>query len=494
MSLRARLLLALIALAAAGLLVADVATAASLRSYLLKRVDQQLISSQAQVESQLGRVFGGGPFGGGGDRRAARVFLPPGTYVELRDANGDVTGSSPSAQVPAISSKLYAVVVQSGETKLTTARSANGATKFRVLIDPQPSGGAVILAVPMHDVDQTLRRLLLLEGGISIAVLIALGLVAWWVVQIGVRPLERMGETAGAIAAGDLSRRVEDTDPGTEVGRLGIALNEMLAQIESAFAQRAASEDRLRRFLADASHELRTPLTSIRGYAELFRRGADRRPDDLAKVMRRIEDEAGRMGVLVEDLLLLARLDEGRPFERSAVDMARVTADAVDDARARDPEREIRLEAWPSIVVQGDRSRLLQVVSNLLGNAVDHTPEGTPVEVRVFVDGGEACVDVADHGPGLTRDEATHVFDRFYRADPSRTRASGGAGLGLAIVAAIVHAHDGSVAVASTPGQGATFRVRLPLAVESAPGTAPATAATPPAAEDAPDDGEYLVS
>jgi two-component system OmpR family sensor kinase len=484
-SLRARLLIALVALAAVGLLVTGTITTASLRSFLVKRVDQQLQAAQPLVIQQLNS---------GGDRRVdgsqfaprrpdrANVQLPPGTYGDVRSASG-VTLSTVSvlfggadAPAPKLPATAVADVLRSGKPDTITVGSVTGTVRYRALLQPVPiiqpslSGqvatstqGVLLVAVPMRDVDQTVRRLLLVEVLVAGTVLLLLAGVAFWVVRLGLRPLENIADTAGAIAAGDLSRRVESTSTKTEVGRLSGALNEMLAQIEGAFAERAESENRLRRFLADASHELRTPLTSIRGYAELFRRGADRRPDDLAKAMRRIEEEAGRMGLMVEDLLLLARLDEGRPFERVPVDLTMVARDAVDDARARDPERPVTLEAWDGVVVPGDEARLRQVAQNLVANALEHTPAGTPVVVRVGGDAGEAVFEVIDRGPGLSAEEAAHVFDRFYRADPSRTRASGGAGLGLAIVAAIVAAHGGTASVDSRPGAGATFRVRLPL-------------------------------
>src|SRR3954454_17030297 len=412
MSLRVRLLLVLVGLAAAGLIAADIVTATSLRSFLYKRVDQQVASSVVPVaqaldapQPQFGRPRGG-----------FRTSLPPGTYGDDRGADGAieslirVTLGQPDTTKPddpVIDAKAVTRVISSGTPEKLTVKSASGATRYRAAIQPQNDGGAFVVAVPLGDVDQTLHRLLLIEAGVSVVVLIVLGAVAYSVVRLGLRPLERMGQTAGAIAAGDLSKRIEDTDPNTEVGRLGLSLNEMLSQIEHAFAQRAASEDRLRRFLADASHELRTPLTSIRGYAELFRRGADRRPDDLAKSMQRIEDEAGRMGVMVEDLLLLARLDEGRPLQMDPVDLTRVATDAVDDARARDPERSIRLEASPEVVVSGDRLRLHQVAANLMANALDHTPAGSPIEVRVFALGDDVVLEVEDHGPGMDAEEAT---------------------------------------------------------------------------------------
>jgi len=288
---------------------------------------------------------------------------------------------------------------------------------------------------------------------------------------VGMRPLVEIERTAGAIAAGDLSRRVVDADEHTEVGRLGASLNEMLSQIEQAFAKQQASEARLRQFLADASHELRTPLTSIRGYSELFRRGAAERPKDLASAMRRIEDEAERMGVLVEDLLLLARLDQGRPLERNPVDLAAIAREVVADATVLETGRPITVEASSPVVVLGDEQRLRQVVANLVRNALDHTPAGTPVEVRVGVETTRAVLTVTDHGPGIAPEHLPRIFERFYRADASRARESGGMGLGLAIVASIAEAHGGSARVESEMGSGATFIVEIPLE-EPAPASA----------------------
>jgi two-component system OmpR family sensor kinase len=316
----------------------------------------------------------------------------------------------------------------------------------------------------MKDLLQTLRQLLLIEGLTSAAVLAGVGGLALVVVRAGLRPLEDIGRTAGAIAEGDLSRRVERAEPRTEVGRLGLSLNAMLAQIQSAFEARQASEDRLRRFVADASHELRTPLTSIRGYAEMFRRGVADRPEDLATAMRRIEGESLRMGVLVDDLLLLARLDQGRPLERQPVDLAQVAADAVHDARAVEPERPIALTGSDTAVVLGDELRLRQVAANLLANARQHTPPTAAVRVGVRQENGSVVLEVADEGPGLVPEEASKVFERFYRADPSRNRNLGGTGLGLSIVAAVAEAHGGHAHVDSLPGHGARFWVELPVA------------------------------
>jgi two-component system OmpR family sensor kinase len=287
-------------------------------------------------------------------------------------------------------------------------------------------------------------------------------------VRVGLRPLEGIGETAGAIAAGDLSRRVEPADERTEVGRLGRSLNAMLAQIEAAFEERRASESRLRRFVADASHELRTPLTSIRGYAELFRRGADTRPEDLEKSMARIEAEASRMGVLVDDLLLLARLDQGRPLEREPVDLHAVVTEAVESARAIDPDRPVDLAIDDDVRLVGDEARLRQVLDNLLENARIHTPDGTPVHVRVGMDGTHVVISVRDEGPGLSAEDTTKAFERFYRGDPVRSRTTGGSGLGLSIAAAIVDAHGGTTIAASHEGSGATFEVRIPAGLDPA--------------------------
>ncbi|TDD81763.1 HAMP domain-containing histidine kinase [Actinomadura rubrisoli] len=299
---------------------------------------------------------------------------------------------------------------------------------------------------------------------VTVAVLFGVGLLVWQSVRRATRPLEEIAGTAAAIGEGDLARRVRVQGPRTEVGRLASALNGMLAQIESAFREREASEDRLRQFIADASHELRTPVATVRGYAELFRRGAADRPDDLAKAMRRIESEAERMGRLVDEMLLLARLDQGRPLEREPVDLAALAADAVADAAAVEPGRPLTLEAPGPVVVRGDAERLRQVLANLLANVLRHTPPGTAATVRVGEVGGEALLEVADEGPGLPEDGRARVFERFYRADASRSRDRGGAGLGLSIVAAVAEAHGGRALAAGAPGGGAAFTVALPLA------------------------------
>jgi two-component system OmpR family sensor kinase len=362
---------------------------------------------------------------------------------------------------------------------VSVGAAASGGPDFRASIDYVGIGdddGAEVIAIPLTEVNQTLHKLVVIEMVVVGVVVLAIGLLSWWLVRLGLRPLDRMADTAGAIAGGDLSRRVEPADDRTEVGQLGTALNTMLGRIETSFEEQRASEARLRRFVADASHELRTPLTSIRGYAELFRRGAADRPEDLERAMRRIEDEGARMGLLVDDLLLLARLDQGRPLERRRVDLSALVRDAADDLRAADPEREVTLEARPDVVVDGDEPRLRQVVANLLDNARTHTHPGTAVTIRLTVEDHAAVLDVADRGPGMSDEEAARVFERFYRGDPSRSRESGGTGLGLSIAAAIVRAHAGTIGVSATPGDGAIFRIRLPLRptpLPEAPSAAP---------------------
>jgi two-component system OmpR family sensor kinase len=323
--------------------------------------------------------------------------------------------------------------------------------------------GTLVIGIPLTDYSGTLHRLLLTEILVGLGVLGLVGGLALWLVRVGLRPLEGIAETAGAIAGGDLTRRVEPADDRTEVGRLGLALNAMLGQIEAAFEERRESERRLRRFVGDASHELRTPLTSIRGYAELFRRGADSRPEDLARVMRRIEEAAARMGVLVDDLLLLARLDQGRPLERRPVDLVRVVTEAVESARTVASDRTIGFDDGVTAGVVGDEGRLRQVIDNLLENARVHTPPGTPVDVTLHSNHDRVLLTVADRGPGLDPEASERAFERFYRGDPARSRTTGGAGLGLSIVAAIVEAHGGTVRASTREGGGARFDVELPV-------------------------------
>jgi two-component system OmpR family sensor kinase len=327
--------------------------------------------------------------------------------------------------------------------------------------DPEDTG-ITVAAVPLREVDQTLSRLLLVEGLVIGGVLLALGLSAFFVVRLGLRPLDRIEVTAGEIAAGQLSRRVSPADSRTEVGRLGLALNAMLDRLEAAFAARTESEERLRQFVADASHELRTPLASIRGYAELHRIGATEDAAGTDKAMQRIEEESKRMGVLVEDLLTLARLDEEPEPRRQPVDLTALARDAAEDARATAPDRKISLSAPDSAIVSGDAHQLRQVLANLTRNALVHTPAGTPIEMSVAQDGGSVTINVRDHGPGLPAKSHEDIFDRFWRSEGGRERGKAGAGLGLAIVQGVLDAHGGQIVAQNAPGGGALFSVRLP--------------------------------
>ena len=483
-SLRARLLVGVIALAAVCLVAVGAVLYLQQRDFLLERIDEQARAAVPIVDrglteqgvpdpGHIGRRRDG-PRPRPRDRmgRGPGFSLPPGVYGERRDAGGERLGrplviafdeSEPSPpELPA--------AMEPGE--IVTVPARDGSVDYRALAarppGPGPAATTTIVAVPLAGVDEQLDELLLVEGSVIGIVLLLMGAAGWWVVRVALEPLDRIGATAGAIAAGDLSQRVAPADEHTEVGRLGLSLNAMLHQIERAFDERTASENRLRQFLADASHELRTPLSSIRGYAELYRMGAARDPEGAEKAMSRIEQEAARMGVLVEDLLMLARLDEVRDAAREPVDVTELARDAVDDARAAARDREITLHAdSDDTLVTAAPDQLRQVIGNLTRNALVHTPAGTPVEVGVAREGGVVRLAVRDHGDGLPLEpgeDERALFERFWRADPARGRGPAGAGLGLAIVHAIVTAHGGSVTAENAPGGGALFSVELPAA------------------------------
>jgi two-component system, OmpR family, sensor kinase len=481
MSLRTRLVLGVLVLAVIGLVTADVATYLSLRSFLFDRTDRSLETTHRVVETTLLRRGPSSP-----DDYRTLFAAAPGVFFQVRRPGGDVifTALTPSisgndsAPLPVVPAKITVPaatpVTESGGAGggppeqgagryLTVAAvSGGGHYRLRASLDPGPNV-VLIVGVSLHDVESTLDRLLLIELLVTGAVLAAIVGLGLWIVRIGLRPLDAIGATAGAIAAGDLTQRVDRAEERTEIGRLGLALNGMLGQIESAFNAREASERRLRRFVADASHELRTPLAGVRAYAELFRRGARERPDDLERAMGGIERESERMGLLVDDLLLLARLDEGRPLDRKPVELGEIAVESVETARAVEPERSISIETEPAVVI-GDRDRLRQVIDNLLSNVRAHTPPGTAAHVTVSHADGEAVLEVRDEGPGMTDEASDRVFERFYRSDASRSRQSGGVGLGLSIVAAVVEAHDGAVSLKAPEGEGAAFRITMPLA------------------------------
>jgi len=461
LSLRARLVLGVIVLAAVGLAAADVATYTSLRSFEFDHTDATLDSLQ--------HAFGQPGFAGSGPGQPAvyvQYRAPDGKRILSRQSPPSFQGqpAPPPPRWPTTISLAGGSEQGPDFVRYFTVAAASGDGRYRVRASHEPGAqGVLAIAISLRDVDGTLHRLLLIELLVTAAVLAGLAGLGLGLVRAGLRPLGAIERTAAAIAAGDLSRRVERADERTEVGRLGLALNAMLGQIESAFRAREASEQKLRRFVADASHELRTPLSAVRAYAELFTRGADQRPDDLARSMAGIGRESERMSLLVEDLLLLARLDEGRPLERQPVQLDEVVGEAVDAARAVEPERPIDLAAEP-LRVLGDRDRLRQSIDNLLANARAHTPPRAPVHVTVAGVNGAAVIEVADTGPGLGAEDLERVFERFYRSDVSRSRSSGGVGLGLSIVAAVAEAHGGTVGARPGSEGGAVFRIVLPLA------------------------------
>jgi two-component system OmpR family sensor kinase len=498
-SLRARLLVGLVVLTAVGLLVAGVVTYRAERSFLLGQASAQVRQSFYSVEAQVdlknhlqqGRnaaggptagLFGdgdddfggpaGGPLGAGGQGPPIESQIdPPGTFGEHLNRFGKRVGNPVAYNfrpqyAPKLPHDLAQYISTPAEPRTFTA-SAIGDPRlsYMVLVEPSHVGGLTVAAVSLGNVAASLSRLQTIEAIVIASVLVAVAILAWLVIRLGLRPLDRIGATAGAIADGDLSRRVSPAGGRTEVGRLGLALNAMLGQIELAFAKRQESEERLRRFLSDASHELRTPLTSIRGYAELFRLGATSSPQDTAKAMQRIEDEATRMGVLVEELLALARLDEMPVSAREPVDLAPLVADAARDARAVAPEREIGVSVEQSDLathmVSGDVHQLRQVLANLMTNAIKHTPAGTPIELDLRRRNGFEVIEVRDHGPGLPEDARDAVFERFWRAEGGRGRGKAGAGLGLAIVAEIVESHGGRVSASNARDGGAVFAIEI---------------------------------
>jgi two-component system OmpR family sensor kinase len=463
MSLRARLLVGM-AVVGVVLVVAAVVITRTTESYLVERVDAQLAAAQPSVQGGGFEPHGGGP-GDGGVRPGGSLntlylgVVQDGTVQTIATP----AFADPDAPVPAIDADQ--AVDSAGHPKsdpFTVGTDPPSDTRYRAVAFRGEHGATFVAALSLADVDASVSRLIWVEVLVTGLVLGILGLVTFWVIRLGVRPVKQMTKTATAIAGGDLSHRVPTGHEGTEAGELGDALNVMLTRIEEAFDERSASEARLRQFIADASHELRTPVATIRGYTELYRRGGLEESEELQQAMRRTEAETVRMGSLIDDLLLLARLDQGRPLERAPVDLGVLAVDAAADARAREPERRVTASVAEGVIVSGDEHRLRQLVANLVGNALVHTPADAAIDARVRTDNGSAVLEIHDEGPGMPADVAARAFERFYRADASRSRHRGGSGLGLAIVRAIVDAHDGTVTLDTAPGRGTTVRVELP--------------------------------
>ena len=446
MSLRSRVLagLAVIALVVVGVMGVITRTT---RVNLIRQVDAQLEGAVGPI-----RRIDFGP------RRPARDPLSS-VYVAVISNGQVLTRVAPSLRgeetpLPVFTAARVTAAAQTGLPFTVGSRDSDVRYRARAYVDNR-SGDIVVLALPIDHVDDAMARLVAVELAAAAAIAAALGLVGWWVIHLGVRPVKQMTRVATAIAAGDLSQRVPEADKQTEAGELGAALNTMLDE-------RAKADARLRQFVADASHELRTPVATIRGYAELYRTGGLSDRPALDDAMRRTEQEAVRMGALVDDLLHLARLDQGRPLESEAVDLAVVARDAASDARAVDKDRDIRVVAGERVVVTGDEARLRQVVANVVSNALVHTPSTAAIEIRALTDGAAGVVEVRDEGPGMAPEVTARAFERFFRADAARSRHSGGSGLGLSIVNATVRAHGGSVTIDTAEGRGTTIRIAIP--------------------------------
>ncbi|PRI14371.1 sensor histidine kinase [Mycobacterium shigaense] len=456
--LRVGLVAATLVLVACGLAASGVMVTSILRHSLISRIDQTLLDA-SKSWAQAPRKQSPPPYEGPDPGRPPSKFYVRGIGIDgtpftaINDRNAEPALPADNDVGP----------------NPVTLPSVNGSEIQWRAVSVRGPHGLITVAIDLSDLEHTVRSLVWLQVGIGVAVLVVVGLAGFAVVQRSLRPLAEVEQTAAAIASGQLDRRVPERDPRTEVGRLSLALNGMLTQIQRAMASSESSaekargsEERMRRFITDASHELRTPLTTIRGFAELYRQGAAR---DVAMLLSRIESEASRMGLLVDDLLLLARLDVQRPLEHHRVDLLALASDAVHDAQAIDPQRRVYMEVLDgpgTPEVLGDEPRIRQVLSNLVANALQHTPTSADVIVRVGTEGDDAVIEVADRGPGMTQQDASRIFERFYRTDSSRARASGGTGLGLSIVDSLVHAHGGAVSVKTAPGEGCCFRVTLP--------------------------------
>src|SRR3954468_1089886 len=457
--LRVGLVAATLVLVACGLLASGIAVTTILRHDLTNRVDQTLLDA-SRSWAQAPRRTPSTPIEGPNPARPPSNF-----YVRGIDPDGRVWMAVNDREAEPLLPDGNDV----GPEPVTVGSINHSDVQWRAMTVRGPRGELTTVAIDLSDVTSTVRALTWSQAGIGAAVLLVLGIAGYAVVHRSLRPLVEVEQTAAAIAAGELDRRIPQRDTRTEVGRLSLALNGMLAQIQRAVAaseasaeQARSSEHRIRVFITDASHELRTPLTTIRGFAELYRQGAAR---DVELLMSRIESESRRMGLLVEDLLLLARLDAQRPLDRHRVDLLALASDSVHDARSIAPKRPVTMEVidgpgTPEVL--GDEARLRQVLGNLVANALQHTPDSASITIRVGTERDSAILEVADQGPGMSREDAHRIFERFYRTDSSRDRASGGTGLGLSIVDSLVYAHGGTVSVTTAPGRGCRFTVKLP--------------------------------
>ena len=482
-SLRNRLVLGVVILSTLGFTASGLVAQKQIESFLIHQIDDQLINvaSGSLPRVSLAGIVNDDEYQ---ERRGRQERddddvpqtpldrVPTSISLTLLNATGEIVGGI-GGDLNSVSVRDYIGGYSPADVAKFQGRpftiEATG-ENFRVLALPLPSGlGSVTIAQSLNDVDRTLSRLQWLFFFIGLVIVSLIALASRTMIKVGLKPLSEVENTAERIADGDLSARLPEAKPTTEVGRLTTSLNTMLSRIEESFALRKASEDKLRRFVADASHELRTPLTAIRGFAELHRQGAVVGEDETKQLLARIEGESIRMGSLVEDLLLLARLDQSREIEALPVDIAAVTRDAVASAQAASPSHPISLTADVSeLYILGDKNRIHQVVANLLANAKTHTPDGTKITVSITRSEDGVRISVIDNGPGLSEDDQKRIFERFYRADSSRVRVDGeGSGLGLSIVDAVMQAHGGNVSVSSELGKGATFILFFPQAPES---------------------------
>jgi two-component system, OmpR family, sensor kinase len=470
-SLRNRLILASVFLASCAIAASDFAANTALRSYLISQVDNQLINISTGSLERLDRAGIAPQTEFEENRSPFRILqplrgVPTSTSLTLLDMDGKLVGQIGGE----LAGKAFAVTgmkvsqVAKYKNQPFTIDGENGKPDIRALALVLPTGmGSVIVANSLEEVDKTLSQLRFLFFILGLIAILVTALVSRWIVAIGLKPLEKVEETAEAIAAGNFSARLPAAKPDTEVGRLTTALNTMLGRIEQSFAVKVESENKLRRFVADASHELRTPLTAIRGFAELHRQGAVVGEEKTKELINRIEGESIRMSSLVEDLLLLARLDQSRQLDSEPVDLNTLITEVVASAKAAGPNHPIKLILpQEEIFVLGDSRRIHQVVANLLANARTHTPAGTNITVTAIQELTQTIIEVSDDGPGLAKADQERIFERFYRADPARVRSSGeGSGLGLSIVDAVMQAHGGYVSVRSELGKGATFTLHF---------------------------------